>query len=107
MKKLLLLFAVASISFSHGEISFTKQKEKVEQERLLKLKTQTENTVEESEKEKENDPQKNTLFEDDVSGTKTKTSSRTKNAENRKLIEYVKTQNKNLSEAEIKNILGG
>jgi len=105
---------VSNISFSGGEISFEKQKKKVEQERIDKLKIQKDN---EADKGKElNDlkedtsniqSQSNRLFYDDKPVKKVNNASHIqKNIGNRKLIEYIKTQNSRLNENEIRNILG-
>jgi len=106
---------VSKISFSGGEISFQKQKEKVEQERIEKLKTQKDNEADKN-KELNDSPkedtsniqsQSNRLFYDDKSVKKVNNTSRIqKNIGNRKLIEYIKTQNSKLNENEIQNILG-
>ena len=116
MKKcILFLMIVSKISFSGGEISFQKQKEKVEQERIEKLKIQKDNEADKG-KELNNlskedtgniQSQSNRLFYDDKSVKKVNNTSRIqKNIGNRKLIEYIKTQNSRLNENEIQNILG-
>ena len=106
---------IFKISFSGGEISFQKQKEKVEQERIEKLKIQKDSEADKG-KELNNLPkedtsniqsQSNRLFYDDKSVKKVNNTSRIqKNIGNRKLIEYIKTQNSKLNENEIQNILG-
>ena len=115
MKKcILLLMIVSKISFSGGEISFQKQKEKIEQERIEKLKTQTDSNANKSE-ESDDLPkgdasniqsQSNKLFYDDKFVKKVNNASRIqKNIGNRKLVEYIKTQNSRLNEKEIQSIL--
>ena len=106
---------ISRISFSGGEISFQKQKEKVEQERIEKLKIQTDSGIDKS-KELKDLPkedtsniqsQNNRLFYDDKSVKKVNNVSHAqKNIRNRKLVEYIKTQNSRLNENEIQNILG-
>jgi len=106
---------ISRISFSGGEISFQKQKEKVEQERIEKLKIQTDSGIDKS-KELKDLPkedtsniqsQSNRLFYDDKSVKKVNNVSHAqKNIGNRKLVEYIKTQNSRLNENEIQNILG-
>ena len=106
---------ISRISFSGGEISFQKQKEKVEQERIEKLKIQTDSGIDKS-KELKDLPkedtsniqlQSNRLFYDDKSVKKVNNVSHAqKNIRNRKLVEYIKTQNSRLNENEIQNILG-
>lgn len=106
---------ISRISFSGGEISFQKQKEKVEQERIEKLKIQTDSGIDKS-KELKDLPkedtsniqlQSNRLFYDDKSVKKVNNVSHAqKNIRNRKLVEYIKTQNNRLNENEIQNILG-
>ena len=116
MKKcILFLMIISRISFSGGEISFQKQKEKVEQERIEKLKIQTDSGIDKS-KELKDLPkedtsniqsQNNRLFYDDKSVKKVNNVSHAqKNIRNRKLVEYIKTQNSRLNENEIQNILG-
>lgn len=116
MKKcILFLMIISRISFSGGEISFQKQKEKVEQERIEKLKIQTDSGIDKS-KELKDLPkedtsniqsQSNRLFYDDKSVKKVNNVSHAqKNIGNRKLVEYIKTQNSRLNENEIQNILG-
>ena len=116
MKKcILFLMIISRISFSGGEISFQKQKEKVEQERIEKLKIQTDSGIDKS-KELKDLPkedtsniqsQNNRLFYDDKSVKKVNDVSHAqKNIRNRKLVEYIKTQNSRLNENEIQNILG-
>ena len=106
---------ISRISFSGGEISFQKQKEKVEQERIEKLKIQTDSGIDKS-KELKDLPkedtsniqsQNNRLFYDAKSVKKVNNVSHAqKNIRNRKLVEYIKTQNSRLNENEIQNILG-
>ncbi|BBM44158.1 soluble lytic murein transglycosylase and related regulatory protein [Leptotrichia trevisanii] len=115
MKKcILFLMIVSKISFSGGEISFQKQKEKIEQERIEKLKTQTDSNADKS-KELDDLPkgdtsniqsQSNKLFYDDKFVKKINNASHIqKNIGNRKLVEYIKTQNSRLNENEIQSIL--
>ena len=97
---------VSKISFSGGEISFQKQKEKIEQERIEKLKAQTDSNADKS-KELDDLPkgdvsniqsQSNKLFYDDKFVKKVNNASHIqKNIGNRKLIEYIKTQNSRLN----------
>ena len=106
---------VSKISFSGGEISFEKQKEKVEQERIEKLKIQTDSNADKNKELndllKENTSniqlQSNRLFYDDNPVKKVSNASHIrKKIGNRKLIEYIKTQNSRLNKNEIQNILG-
>lgn len=107
MKKAILLFIlIYSTGFGHGEISFQKQKEKVEQERLEKLKIQTDDNVNENAEQNSLQKEVKEMFYDDKYEKRVNKASRiSKNIGNRKLIEYIKTQNSRISENEIRRIL--
>ena len=112
MKKcILLLMIVSKILFSGGEISFEKQKEKVEQERIMQTDSSADKSKELNDSPKEDtsnvQSQSNRLFYDDKPVKKVNNASHIqKNIGNRKLVEYIKTQNSRLNENEIQNILG-